>query len=180
MTGPGLPTGAVATTERLSIRPPRAEDFDAFAPFFMSERAAFVGGGTEITLARAWRGFASQLGHWTLRGFGPLVMERLSDGAVIGSVAPWEPIDWPEKERGWTIWDPASEGRGFAREGAIAVRRHVFEDLGWDTTVSYIDPKNARSIALAESLGCLRDDAAATPGDEPCLVYRHPRPEETR
>ncbi len=57
------------------------------------------------------------------------------------------------------------------------LRRHAYEDLGWETAVSYIDPANARSIALAERLGCTRDDAAdrVHPDD---LVYRHPSPSE--
>ena len=59
---------------------------------------------------------------------------------------------------------------------AEAARTHVFETLGWDTAVSYIDPQNARSIALAERLGAVRDDSAARPHPDD-LVYRHPKPE---
>jgi RimJ/RimL family protein N-acetyltransferase len=54
------------------------------------------------------------------------------------------------------------------------VRAHAFRDLGWTTAVSYIDPDNARSIALAERLGAVRDRGARQPVfDKPCLVYRH-------
>ncbi|MEL7026999.1 MAG: GNAT family N-acetyltransferase, partial [Pseudomonadota bacterium] len=51
-----------------------------------------------------------------------------------------------------------------------------FTELGLSTLVSYIDPENARSIALAERLGAVRDDEAEKPEDNP-LVYRHPTPE---
>ncbi len=42
--------------------------------------------------------------------------------------------------------------------------------------MSYIDPDNARSIALARRLGCTEDPAAEPlyPGD---MVFRHPAPE---
>lgn len=35
----------------------------------------------------------------------------------------------------------------------------------------------ARPIALAERLGAIRDPQARTPGNDPVLVYRHPRPD---
>ncbi|TMV69267.1 GNAT family N-acetyltransferase, partial [Thioclava sp. BHET1] len=81
------------------------------------------------------------------------------------------------REMGWSLWSAEGEGRGYAREAARAVIAHAFGPLGWDTAVSYIAPDNARSIALAERLGAIRDDSAAHPGDTPCLVYRHPKPE---
>ena len=82
-----------------------------------------------------------------------------------------------EKELGWTIWDAADEGEGYVTEAARATREHVYRDLGWETAVSYIHLDNARSIAVAERLGCVRDDAADSPGDDGTdLVYRHPAP----
>ncbi len=45
------------------------------------------------------------------------------------------------------------------------------------TLVSYIDPRNERSIRLAERLGARLDPRAAQPEDDPCLVFRHPGPE---
>lgn len=65
-------------------------------------------------------------------------------------------------------------GQGLAAEAAGAARAHAFGALGWTTAVSYVDPGNARSIALAERMGAIRDDAAPVPhSDRPCLVYRH-------
>ena len=90
---------------------------------------------------------------------------------------PWHPITWPEREIGWSVYDPAIEGTGIAREAAEAVRAWAYTTLGWTTAVSYIDPDNAASIRLAERLGCTLDEAAEKPEGEPCLVYRHPAPE---
>lgn len=49
-------------------------------------------------------------------------------------------------------------------------------DQGIKTLVSYIDPANARSIALAERLGARHDPDAPLPeGETPeeTIVYRH-------
>ena len=51
--------------------------------------------------------------------------------------------------------------------------------LGGPALVSYIHPRNARSIALAERLGAARAPGAAPPAfevDVGTLVYRHPSP----
>ena len=62
-----------------------------------------------------------------------------------------------------------------AAEAARAVLAHVFGTLGWTTAVSYISPQNARSIALAERLGAVRDAGAAGPAESD-LVFRHSPP----
>ena len=67
----------------------------------------------------------------------------------IGSVGPWYPANWPEKELGWTLWDAAYEGHGYITEAAAETRRHVFQNLGWGSAVSYIAHGNDRMEAIA-------------------------------
>lgn len=162
-------------TERLILRGPEARDWDQWRPFALSERAQYIGG--PYTLGTAWRSFGHILGHWVLRGFGTFVVTLKGDDTAVGGVGPWYPANWPERELGWTCWRDDLEGTGVMFEAACAARDHAFGVLGWDTAVSYIDPPNARSIALAERLGAVRDHAAETPGHEhEVLVYRHPNP----
>jgi len=169
----------VLETERLILRAPQASDFEHFAPFAMSDRARFVGGGSDETMGYAWRVFSTITGHWHLRGFGIFVVEVKATGQPVGSMGPWYPAGWPEKELSWTIWTEAAEGQGYAFEAIIAIRRHTYVDLGWSTAVSYIDEDNARSLALAKRLGCRHDPAADNPHpDDPVQVWRHPSPEE--
>lgn len=169
----------VLTTERLVLRAPKASDFEVFAPFVMSDRAAFIGGGTDKTLGQAWRILAVITGHWHLRGWGSFVMEDRATGQPVGSAGPWMPGDWPEPELGWTIWTAEAEGKGYAHEATLALRLHAYADLGWPTAVSYIDARNDRSIALARRLGCKLDATADRPNrDEPLQVWRHPAPSE--
>lgn len=168
----------VLSTERLTLRAPQATDFEAFAPFVMSDRARFIGGGGDKTLGQAWRILAVITGHWHLRGWGTFVIVDKATGDPLGAAGPWMPGDWPEPELGWTIWTAEAEGKGYAHEAVVALRRHAYADLGWKTAVSYIDERNDRSLALARRLGCTRDDGAARPNpDEPLQVWRHPAPE---
>jgi small subunit ribosomal protein S16 len=150
----------VLQTERLTLRAPQAADFEGLAPFVMSDRARFVGGGADKDIGHAWRTLAILSGHWHLRGSAPSSPSRNS-GQPIGSMGPWFPGDWPEQELGWTIWTEAAEGRGYAFEAVTALRRHAYDALGWSTAVSYIDPQ--RPLAGA--------------GPAAWLYPRHGRPE---
>ena len=161
----------VLETERLVLRKPVEADYPGFRDFFASDRSRYTGGRSEGV--RGWLMFAGELGHWDLRGYGMFSVVDKTTEQSIGLVGPFFPPHWPEKEVGWLLWSEA-EGKGIAYEAAGAVLEYVFNDLGWDTAVSYIDPENARSIKLAERLGAARDDDAERPDPED-LVYRHPR-----
>lgn len=179
MLTPHLADTPVLETERLTLRAPQAGDFAAIAPFITSDRARFVGGGADKGIGVAWRILAIFAGHWQLRGTGVFIMADRMSGRPIGSVGPWYPGDWPEQELGWSVWSSADEGKGYAHEAILRLRRHVYADLGWSTAVSYIDARNTRSLALAQRLGCARDMDAPRPNpDEPIEVWRHPAPAE--
>jgi RimJ/RimL family protein N-acetyltransferase len=176
---PRLIDTPMLSTERLMLRAPQASDFEAIAPFVTSDRARFVGGGADKGLGVAWRMLAIFAGHWHLRGTGVFILTDRNTGRPIGSAGPWYPGDWPEQELGWWIWNAADEGKGFAHEAMLALRRHVYADLGWQTAVSYIDARNTRSLALARRLGCVHDTSATPPAkDDPIQVWRHPAPSE--
>jgi RimJ/RimL family protein N-acetyltransferase len=67
---------------------------------------------------------------------------------------------------------PGTEGRGLMTEAARAIRDWAFGPRGLPMLVSYIDPANTRSIALAERLGGRRDPHAPTPHGKPMGVWR--------
>ena len=67
------------------------------------------------------------------------------------------------------------EGKGHAFEAASLARDFAFGTLGLSMSASAILTRTMRSIRLAERLGAVRDETAATPNGEPCLVYRHTR-----
>jgi len=163
-------------TARLILRPPAPQDWPAFHDFMMSDRATAF--GSHKDLARAFRSFAAELGHWQIFGYGMWAVTARGEDTALGLVGPWTPPDWPEREVGWMILSGAAEGAGIATEAARAAIRHAYEVLGWPTVVSYIGPDNTRSIRLAEKLGARLDPAAPQPRPaDPVLIYRHPAPE---
>ena len=160
-------------TERLLLRPPTREDFAPIAAFYATEASRFVGGPLEER--PVWYWFSAGIGDWDLLGFGSWAIEARATGALAGLVWLNHPPGFPEREMGWLLL-PGFEGRGYATEAARAVRDHAYRTLGWTTLVSYVDPANQRSCALARRLGCTEEPQAEPlfPWD---LVFRHPSPE---
>lgn len=170
-TGPALVNTPMLETDRLILRAPELRDFDAYEAFYATPRSRFVGGPR--TRKMSWPFFGHQVGHWALRGYGSFVAAPKAGGPALGLILAWQPEGWPEREVGWVMFGVAAEGQGYAREATSAVLAHMFGTLGWTTAVSYIDPGNARSIALAERLGARPDPDAVPPDEDPVVIYRH-------
>jgi len=160
-------------TPRLVMRRPQPGDWMAFHDFMMSDRSTHF--GAHMDLAKIWRSFAAELGHWEIFGYGMWAVTIRGDNDCVGLVGPWTPPDWPETEIGWMMFDASIEGTGIATEAADAAVKHAYDVLGWQTAVSYIGHTNARSIKLAEKLGAKLDVAAIGPTQD-TIVYRHPLP----
>ena len=141
------------TTERLLLRPFRADDIDAYAAFCAdSEVMRFLGDRGVLGRDDAWRQMAMLVGHWTLRGYGMWALEERATGTLVGRAGLHYPDGWPEPEIGWALARPYW-GRGLAYEAARASFEHAFKTLGWTRAISLIDSANTRSIHLAERLG---------------------------
>lgn len=168
-----MTTAPTINCARVTLRPHRLEDFEPMAALMATDWSRHMGG--PVARDDMWRWFGSEVGSWSLQGFGSWAVD-LNDGtATIGQVGVNQPTDFPEVELGWMIY-PDHEGQGYAFEAASAARDWAFGPRGLDTLVSYIAPENARSIKLAERLGAKRDTTAARP-DPDDLVYRHPCPD---
>lgn len=154
------------TTERLTLRPPQPEDLSAYAAYCASDRTKLGGGPFTFEQARGF--LETMIASWAAHGSGRFIMTQ--NGEPIGHAGI---LHGDEPELTWFIWNAASEGQGYAFEAAQAVLNWC-RAKGHPSLVSYIDPENARSIALAERLGAVLDPGAPRPNDDPCLVYRHP------
>lgn len=138
-------------TERLILRPPRIEDFDAYAANMADEEASkFIGGPQGRAVA--WRGFLQLAGAWSIQGFSMFSVIERSGGRWVGRLGPWKPEGWPGNEVGWGL-ARAAWGKGYATEGACAAIDWAFEHLGWDCMIHCIDPDNIASADLARRLG---------------------------
>jgi ribosomal-protein-alanine N-acetyltransferase len=163
------------TTERLTLRAPRLSDFEAHVAFKTSDRAAFVGGKT--TAAEAWHHLCALIGQWQLRGYGRWMVTETATDRPMGVVGIHHPLDWPEAEIGWTVY-AEGEGKGYACEAAKAARSYAYDTLGWSTIASFVNPDNARSVALAKRLGCRPDGIHQHELYGPLHIWRHPSPTE--
>ncbi len=160
------PIPTIATT-RLRLRAPRIADFEAYAAITTSSRGSLIGG--PFTREEAWLDFSQLVAGWILRGFGLWSVETLAGETLVGFVMLNHEFGDDEPELGYLLVTEA-EGKGYASEAAQAARHFAFGILKWPSVVSYIDPGNARSIALVERMGATLDTAAS---DADLLVYRH-------
>ncbi|MEM8956222.1 MAG: GNAT family N-acetyltransferase [Pseudomonadota bacterium] len=170
-------TAPVLTTERLTLGPLLPEHTDPVAAFYSSERTDFVGG--RKTPEMAWRHFATEIGHWTLRGYGNFAVTETATGQLVGLVGPWFPYGWPEPEIGWMLLD-GFEGRGFATEAAERARAWAYDTLGWTTAISLISPGNGPSAAVAQRLGAWLEKETEHERFGPMQIWRHPGPNALR
>ncbi|NKB42838.1 MAG: GNAT family N-acetyltransferase [Alphaproteobacteria bacterium] len=141
-------------TERLILRPFKADDIDAYAAMVAdTEVSKFISlGGKPMDRLEAWRSMTAIVGHWHLRGYGQWVVEEKETSLFVGRMGLYYPDTWPGQELGYAL-ERSHWGKGYATEGAIAARDYAFKTLGWDDIISIISPVNIRSKAVAERLG---------------------------
>jgi RimJ/RimL family protein N-acetyltransferase len=141
----------ILETDRLILRAPAAEDFEAWAAFAADEETMRYLGGAQVR-AVAWRGMCATAGAWTVRGFSMFSAIEKATGRWVGRLGPWQPEGWPGTEVGWglvrDVW-----GKGYATEGATAAMDYAFDVLGWSEAVHTIEPENFASQAVARRLG---------------------------
>jgi RimJ/RimL family protein N-acetyltransferase len=162
------------TTPRLALRAPESADFEHYAAFLLGPRGRFF--GAPKTEAQAREVFDALTGHWSSKGYGPWVFTLKGDARALGTAGVSQPETLPEPELIWSIWRDEDEGKGYAAEAAIAARTAFYAETGAASVVSYIDPANSRSVALATRLGALPDPASPAPFDGG-VTYRHPAPD---
>jgi RimJ/RimL family protein N-acetyltransferase len=140
------------TTERLSLRPFRSDDFEAHAAICADpEVMRYIRVGA-LSRSDAWWQMARYMGHWHLRGYGLwAVVERATD-RLVGHLGFLDPEGGHGFELGWALAREAW-GKGYALEGTRAALEYAFTALGRDRILCLIRPENVRSIRLAEKLG---------------------------
>lgn len=149
-------------TPRLVMREWRDDDLDTHAAMSADPEVQRYLGGV-LDRVQSWRSMAFHTGHWVLRGYGNWVVERKSDGVVIGRVGLWNPEGWFGVEVGWKLARHAW-GQGYATEAATAAITWAFDQLDYDRLISVINPDNAASIRVAERLGMTKSHDADLDG----------------
>ena len=153
--------GPLLVTDRLILRPPAAEDFDAFAEMCAdAETMKYLGGA--CARAQAWRHWCTLAGAWHIRGFSMFSVVERETGEWVGRLGPWQPDGWPGHEIAYGVRAKFA-GRGYAFEGAIAACDFAVEFLKWPQLMHCIDPDNLRSQALAKRLGATNSGPTRLP-----------------
>ncbi|MEM9668529.1 MAG: GNAT family N-acetyltransferase [Pseudomonadota bacterium] len=138
-------------TERLTLRPPCAEDFEVYRDFFADEEASAAYGGP-LPADKAWRVLATDIGHWALRGYGRWAMVEKDTDIMIGGCGLWWPEGYPRSELTWWIV-PAARRKGYAKEASIAAIAFGYNQLGWSLVETHMNDDNDAARNLALSLG---------------------------
>lgn len=159
------------TTDRLVLRKPIVDDWEALHPYYSDEESMRYTTGRAHEDWETWRNVALMIGHWEIRRYGPYVMEEA--GKVIGITGLWFPYGWPEPEIKWGLV-PEARGKGFAHEGAEAVRLMTAQYLPELQLISLIHFDNHNSIKLAEGMGAVYEKTIPFRDGE-AAVYRHVR-----
>jgi RimJ/RimL family protein N-acetyltransferase len=139
-------------TPRLVLRPPRPEDFDAFAAFQANPETMHFLGSAAQPRSLAWRSFLTMAGAWAMQGFGMFTVIEKESGRWVGRVGPWQPEGWPGTEVGWGIVHDRCR-LGYATEAATGAIDWAFAALGWHEVIHVIDLENLPSQGVARKLG---------------------------
>jgi RimJ/RimL family protein N-acetyltransferase len=164
------------TTERLVLRPFRADDVEPLLGIMRTEEVrASLHVPETYDRAAAWGTLLAFAGLWELRGLGQWAVEERAGGRFVGRAGLyWRTEDaWPGVEVGWML-DPSVWGRGYATEAGMRAVRFGFEELGESSLYSVILGGNARSQAVARRLGFAPFEERVLPHfpSEPHMVWR--------
>lgn len=165
-----MPSGMISLdTQRLALRPQSPDDFEAYAAFLASDRSAGMGG--PFDRRAAWGMFCHDHACWSFFGHGALMIELKATKECVGQVGINHGPLFPEKELGWLLYEE-HEGKGYASEAAAGMLYWAWRTCKLKTVVSYVDPHNLQSHAVAKRIGG-RVDPAAPRMDPEDIVYRH-------
>jgi len=166
------------------LRRPRLEDADDLLDFVGDDEVMRWVGGKVGDRESAVEHVVRWLARWEANGVGQFSV--VLNERVIGRVGllVWDPRSWvtssydkagskAETELGWAI---ASRhwGHGYATEAAKAVRQWAYAERGIERLISLVDPRNVRSIRVADKLGAAPEQLVST-DHGPAIVWVHPR-----
>ena len=148
-------------TERLLLRPFRADDLDAFCAIHASPdvvRYLYFDTPTREA-ARIMLEKRTRQVEILRQGDKLMLALELRGGAVIGDVfLTWLSEAHKQGEIGFVLHS-THQGKGLAREAAEAMLKLGFETLGLHRIEAHLDARNAASAKLLERLGMRREGA---------------------
>ncbi|HET7577498.1 MAG TPA: GNAT family N-acetyltransferase [Sphingomicrobium sp.] len=164
-------------TERLRLRPFRADDLEPLTAMWADPEVVRFIGGNPLSREDTWRRSLAACGQWPYTGFGYWIVELKSDGRVVGQAGfadfkrDMEPNITGEPELGY-VFHPSVHGQGIAFEACKAAVDWADEALNAPSYPAIISPENGPSIRLAEKLGFEREPDGTYRGEAIALFRR--------
>jgi RimJ/RimL family protein N-acetyltransferase len=158
MAGLALGASARVETERLALRAPELEDFEAFAAMWGEGAVTRHIGGEPLSREAAWIKFLRDAGHWTMLGYGFWIVTERESGALVGQVGLCDlkrtiAVNLDNRvEVGWAFAS-AAQGKGYATEAVRAAMDWGERALSNPRLFCMINPENAPSLRVAEKCG---------------------------
>ncbi len=145
-------------TERLTLRIPAMQDFDAFATMWADEDVNKHITGKVWPRKLSWEKFCANVGAWHLKGFGQWSVILSADASYLGQVGFFdadrdlgEDFD-NDREAGW-VFAPHAHGQGYATE-AMQAAFHWFDTQEYgQRTVCMMDPDYVATHRVADKCG---------------------------
>lgn len=163
--------GPTIATDRLTLRPPHGDDFEALCAFGRSEeRMRFLGGTGDAN--KQWIKLLADMGHWALRGYGLFSIE--AGGRLAGRAGVIFHHHNDEPELAWHLFE-GFERHGYATEAAAAARDWYYRETGNGPLMSWVNIENLASQAVARRLGALVERDDTTESGHVGQIWRHPR-----
>ena len=152
-------------TERLWLRPMRADDVDALLPIFSDPKVMASFGGVIFDRGQMAWWVQRNLEHQRRYGYGLFSVTLKESGLLIGDcgLEHMEVLGRVETELGYDFrsdyW-----GRGLATEAATAVRDFAFDTLALRRLICLIRQGNEASRRVAERIGMRLSDEMVRDG----------------
>jgi RimJ/RimL family protein N-acetyltransferase len=165
----------VIETERLRLRPHRADDYAACMAMWSDPEVVRYISGRPLGAEEGWRKLLQLVGLWSVLGYGYWAVEERSSGRCIGHVGcadfkrDLEPRLDGMLELGWILAADA-QGKGYASEAVAAAMRWGAAHFAERRMVCVIAPENLASIRVAEKAG-FRRWQETTYHDSPTIVF---------
>lgn len=146
-------------TERLRLRPFRAEDWPFYADCHSRGevyRYLYTAAPTGPALEEQFRRVLGARFERDGDMFRLAVIRKADDAALGEVVLKLASREALQGEVGY-IFHPASAGQGFATEAAAAMLQIGFEEIGFHRIFARLDAANAGSVGVVERLGLRRE-----------------------
>jgi RimJ/RimL family protein N-acetyltransferase len=142
------------TSARLTLRPWRTDDVDAFHAIWGDPRVIWWGAARDRDESASI--LAKVLAHYEVYEAGLGWWAMVDESACVGNALLKRDPAVGEIEIGWHV-ARAAQRRGYATEAARVLVAHAFHTLGLRRLVATIVPDNRASIRVAEKLGMRRE-----------------------